>query len=324
MSSFFSNNAFPKKILLGLQEGNCNLSCPKCYTHGSNQISSNTRPNGIMPFDQFIKLLDECVPFQPRIAPQTWDEPLLNSNILEYLSEIKKRKLVTTMDTNGILLNDKAANALIDLSVDSVFISLDAMTEDTYSKVRGHKRFFSMVQNAVLRLLKMRGDKMFPRIGVSYVIEDENEHELESFINFWTPLVDVVRVNKKFEAGRKIRADVSSTIRTPCWSLYDSLMIHYDGSAALCCVDNHYENSLGNVFTNGVSSVWNGSYFQKARQDHENGDLSRLKICQSCDLWTNNKSNVTETTSLLISETLTHKYYNKKSRLSNISDNRYL
>lgn len=324
MSSFFSNNLFPKKILLGLQEGNCNLSCPKCYTHGSNRISVNARPQGIMPFNQFIKVLDDCVPFQPRIAPQTWDEPLLNPDILKYLSEIKKRSLVTTMDTNGILLNDKIATALIDLSVDSVFISLDASTEGTYAKVRGNRRFFSTVQNAVFRLVKMRGDKMFPRIGVSFVIEDENEHELQSFINSWSPIVDVVRVNKKFEAGRKIKADISSIARTPCWSLYDSLMVHYDGSAALCCVDNHYENSLGNVFTNSVSSVWNGSYFQKARQDHENGDFSKLKICQTCDLWTNQKSNVTETPTLLISETLTHAYYNKKSRLSNISSNRYL
>ena len=81
----------PKKILLGLQEGTCNLKCAKCYTHGENQVSTNTRYSGIMTADNLKKILDEVEGFQPRIAPQTWDEPLINPQILSYLSEIKKR-----------------------------------------------------------------------------------------------------------------------------------------------------------------------------------------------------------------------------------------
>ncbi len=41
-------------------------------------------------------------------------------------------------------------------------------------------------------------------------------------------------------------------------------MIHPNGDAALCCVDTHYENTIGNVFDKGIKAVWNGPFFEQA------------------------------------------------------------
>jgi pyruvate-formate lyase-activating enzyme len=306
---------YPKKILIGIQEGSCNLSCPKCYT--------NIRPKGIMDFEKFKIILDEAAKFNPRIGPQTWDEPFVNPRLINYLEEIKKRDLSITMDTNGLLMNDDHMKNLIEMKADSVFISIDALTPETYKKVRGVNKLEEL-KNTVHRFLHLRGEKLFPRIGVSFVIEDDNLHEVDSFVNYWTQFVDVIRVNEMFQEKRELKNKPASK-RTPCWSLDDTLMIHNNGDAALCCVDTHYENKIGNVFEAGVLGIWNGAYFNNTRQAHNNGNFKSVPICSKCDLWSHDEPINSKTDSLLISQTTTHKYFNRLDRLENvISDNRFI
>lgn len=309
----------PKKLLLGIQEGSCNLKCPKCYTHGENIISTNVRPKGLMDFQSFIKILDEVEKFKPRIGPQTWDEPFLNKNIFEYLAAIKSRKLEVTIDTNGLLLKSEDLSRLIELEIDSVFISVDAFYDETYKKVRGVNQLENL-KNIIHQFVELRGSKKYPRIGVSYVVEADNEKEVDQFVSYWSAVVDVVRVNQKFMSERTL-SDSPKSKRTACWSLEDTLMIHYNGEASLCCVDTHYENKIGNVFIDGVLGVWNGTYFGKARDDHNKGDFDTISICKKCDLWSHSEPQNTKTEDLLISKTLTHSYYNRLDRLDNVTKN---
>ena len=316
------NIGAPKKILLGLQEGTCNLKCAKCYTHGENKVSTNTRHSGIMSSDDLKKILDEVEVYQPRIAPQTWDEPLINPHILEYLKEIKKRKLAITMDTNGLLLNEHKMHALVEMKVDSVFISLDAFLPETYKKVRGVDKLQSLTEK-VLQFIKIRGPEMYPRIGVSFVIEPENSSEKDLFIDYWKNVADVVRVNQQFLSNRKL-AESPQSKRTACWSLDDSLMIHFNGDAALCCVDTHYENTIGNVLKEGVLNVWNGTFFSNARNSHAKGNFKNIKICQDCELWSHDKPVNQRVENILISKTNSHTYYNQVGKMENILNNRFI
>lgn len=323
MNSSSSHKLYPKKILIGIQEGNCNLKCPKCHTHGSTIVSENERPGGVMNLEQFKILVDEIKNFHPRVAPQTWDEPLLTPNFFAYLEILKQNGLTITMDTNGLLLTESVMKKLIDLSVDSIFISVDAFHSSTYEKVRGVNKL-DFLNSTILKFLELRGEREFPRIGVSYVVEQKNKSEVEAFVNFWKEKVDVVRVNEKFLEGRKIENFIAET-REPCWSLNDSLMIHFNGDAALCCVDNHYENNLGNIFESSVLEVWNNESFNHMRALHSEGKWDETGICKNCDLWSNEKPVLQESADHLISETKTHRYINLKSRMNSIpAGNRYI
>lgn len=312
----------PKKILLGLQEGTCNLKCAKCYTHGENLVSTNVRHSGIMSADSLKKILDEVEIFQPRIAPQTWDEPLINPHILNYLKEIKTRNLAITMDTNGLLLNESKMNSMVEIKVDSIFISLDALTPEAYKKVRGVDKLNFLIEK-VHQFIKIRGTEKFPRIGVSFVIEPDNYHEKDLFIDYWKNTVDVVRINQQFLSDRKLAISPQKK-RTACWSLDDSLMIHFNGEAALCCVDTHYENLIGNVITDGVLNVWNGTFFSNTRDLHAQGNFENIKICNSCELWSNDQPINQITEDILISKTNSHTYYNRVNKLDNILNNRFV
>lgn len=315
--------SFPNKILLGLQEGSCNLQCPKCFTHGDNAPTSDLRRKGVMDFNKFKVLLDDIVRENPkaRVTAQTWDEPFLTPNILAYLNEIKQRNLFCSIDTNGILLTPEISQNLIDYNVDSIFISLDAVSNSMYKKIRGVDKL-QLITDNITTLIEMRGAKKFPRIGVSFVEENANQHELEDFIDQWSLKVDCIRVNEKFNQDRSIK--VSKGKRYACWSLDDSMMISFDGSVGLCCIDTHYQLEIGNVFTDDIGTIWRDGFFNKARSSHHNNQFSDISICQSCDLWLNDDIIHSEDKNLLIAKSSTHTYYNRKDRLDNLTDNRFL
>lgn len=316
-----SNFIFPKKILIGLQEGSCNLKCPKCYTHGTNAPTDNDRSIGVMDIGLFEKIIVECSPFSPRIAPQTWDEPLLTPNFFDYLEIIKKNNLIVTMDTNGFLLTKEKMKRLVELKVDSVSISIDAHSKEVLKATRGVDTF-EILKNKVHELLEIRGASLFPRIGVSFVEEAANSHEKDDFINYWIQFVDVVRVNHIFGKGREISIPPSSK-RTACWSLYDSLMIHHNGEAALCCMDTHYQVDIGNFRDHSVKDIWNGEFFSKVRSEHESGVFK--SICSTCMLWSNDEPRELREGNILTKETNSHSYYNRIDRLDNITtSNRYI
>lgn len=276
-----------------------------------------------MALKDFAQICHEVRDWNVRIAPQTWDEPFINSEFTEYLKIAKSYGIPMTIDTNGLLLTPNLMDQLIVLKVDSIFISLDAISSETYKKVRGKDKLAELVEK-VHTFLKLRGEHLFPRIGVSFVEEEENSSEKEQFVNYWKDYVDVIRVNQLFRSGRTLKKSPSAN-RKACWSLYDSMMIHYNGDAALCCVDTNYENKIGNVFKEGVLNVWNGQFFSNARKYHESGDYGKIKICETCDLWSNEASKVEETSDHIFARTETHEYVNRKDRLGNIiKENRYL
>lgn len=276
-----------------------------------------------MDFDKFKTILDEAQKFSPRIAPQTWDEPFLNPRLMEYLVEIKKRNLPITMDTNGLLINEDHIDQLIDIKADSVFISVDAFYSETYQKIRGVNQLDKLT-NTIHQFLDRRGANLYPRIGVSFVVEDENLQEVDSFVNYWIQHVDVIRVNEMFRKKRSLNNRATEK-RTPCWSLNDSLMIHHNGEAALCCVDTHYENTIGNVFEKGISGIWNGPSFNQARRAHIENNFDNISICSKCDLWSHENPQKIQTDYMIISQTNTHKYFNRIDRIPNlVKDNRFI
>ncbi|MAF77281.1 MAG: hypothetical protein CME60_03910 [Halobacteriovoraceae bacterium] len=318
------DNRFPNKILLGLQEGDCNLSCPKCYTHGENAPTDKNRPVETMPFESFLKLCKEMAPFRPRVTPQTWDEPLLTPNLFRYLKAMKDHYLVVTMDTNGVLLNRNNRKALLDLKIDSIFVSIDATTRETYEKVRG-KDTFKLVCENVEKLITERGESELPRIGVSFVIEEENSHEEEDFVAYWKNKVDVIRVNKVFSPLRRVEGVKHEESRDTCWSLNDSMMIHPTGKVSLCCVDTHEEVEIGNAFESGISQLWRHGKFEEVRQLHENKEFSKVSICENCNLWSNDLPVKESDDEYVTVRTDTHYYINRRDRINSApKTNRYL
>jgi radical SAM protein with 4Fe4S-binding SPASM domain len=303
----------PSKILMDLQEGYCNLKCPKCLVHGSDDIEAIKAIRGYMSLEDARKILDEVMVASPLVQPTLWSEPLLARDFRQHITDMKERGIAVALNTNGLLLTEEIAQFFVDIKLDSLFISIDATTPETLKKVRGVDKL-EQIQEAVFRMLRVRGDATYPRIGVSFAFEKENQQEHDEFVSYWVKYVDVVRVNQVYEGGRWQRIPMPEN-RVPCKAIYHTMAIHHDGDVSVCCLDGFKETNLGNVVKEGVKSVWLGEEFQKVRYYHETGQYDRIPFCKNCNVWANYIYEEEIQANLLIRRSPGMTYYNSIERL---------
>jgi radical SAM protein with 4Fe4S-binding SPASM domain len=305
----------PPRILLDLYEGFCNLKCPKCFVHCSENNLLLQKVRGRIPLNKALELYDEISAWQPLIQPQLWSEPLLGKEFRIHLREMKSRGIFVSLNTNGLLLSKDLAKYFVEIELESIFISIDAITSRTLKKVRGIESL-DKIQKGVFNIISARNGKLIPRIGVSFTIQEKNRNEAKMFVDYWLEIVDVVRVGAVYENGKWQNEAAVPAKRVPCPALYTSMAVHHNGDVSVCCLDAYSETNVGNVFEKGVKAVWNGSLFSEIRKYHETGQYHKVPFCKNCNVWANFSFNEKIVDNLLIRESGGMTYYNRIDRLS--------
>lgn len=96
--------------------------------------------------------------------------------------------------TNGMLLDDTAIREALDSNLTELNVSLDAGTGDVYRQVRRGGDWDRVLGN-IRRFLQLRREsgKRFPRMGLNFVMLNDNEGDLPTFIDLAADLgVDYV------------------------------------------------------------------------------------------------------------------------------------
>ena len=293
----------------------CNLRCHMCPVWGLEDDEAIDSVEGLMPLEKARKLIDELVAAKPLVHPCLYGEPLMAPNLKDHIRQAKANGMPMALNSNGILLTQEMAEFLVEQKVDSIMFSVDAVTPDTLKKVRGIRKLAN-IERAVFLMLKVRGDREIPRIGVSFTIQDTNRHELDAFIKRWVGVVDVVRTGLIFEEG-KFQGLEAPKKRTACPVIYKTLPVHNDGTVTVCCLDGLRTTKMGNVFEQGVEGVWHGEEFAKMRYYHETEQWDKVQFCQSCNGWAQYEYGEEIRDGLLIRRSPEFTYYNKIERLTN-------
>jgi len=308
----------PGRVLMDLAT-KCNLRCPMCPVWGSEDNNAIESVVGVMNLEASRRLLDEIMTAKPLIQPNMYGEPLLAPDLREQIKDMKSRGMAVAMNTNGLTLNEDLARYFVEQKVDSVMFSIDAVSRPTLRKIRGIDKV-EKIETAVFRLLKMRGEADFPRVGVSFTIQDDNRHEVDDFVARWVGVVDVVRMGIIFVNGT-FPDMVTPPKRLPCPAVYNTLPVHNDGSVTVCCLDGFKTTNMGNVFKDGVQAVWQGEEFAKVRYYHETGQWDKVPFCRPCNGWAQYEFEEEVRDGLLIRKSPQYTYYNKIARLKNWQGN---
>ncbi|RLE53826.1 MAG: hypothetical protein DRJ26_02875 [Candidatus Methanomethylicota archaeon] len=118
------------KLLVWLCTYKCNLNCTHCYVKGRNTMELST--------EKALKLISEIAEVNPRHFSISGGEPLLRKDLFQLLQASRSFGINTSIVTNGLLLREKEAKKLSSLGV-HVYISLDAASRKTASKIRGEE-----------------------------------------------------------------------------------------------------------------------------------------------------------------------------------------
>ena len=311
--------SIPPRVLVDLHGGQCNLKCPKCLVHGVQKPKDSMQKlRGQMPLDKALQILQEIEPAKPLVQPCLWSEPLMARHFRDHLIQIRSFELPISINTNGLLLDQTMANFIVNVGVTSVFVSIDATTPEVLAQVRGTYKL-DEIEGAVFRVLGARGESRFPRVGVSFTVEEANSHEVDGFIKKWIRYVDVIRVNQCWNFSDQRQSDFCLPPRIPCGSLYETMPIHFNGNVSICCQDGFQQTNMGNVFEEGIEAVWHGARFSQVRQLHENGEYDKVPFCKNCTIWALSLyEEITDlSNNLLIRRSPLVTYYNRLDSMDN-------
>lgn len=269
----------------------CNLRCPLCPTGQGLE----GRLKGKLSFANFKKIIDEMGVYLYSLRLENWGEPLLNDELFDMITYAKSRRINVSFNTNFTLFNEERARRMILSGLDSVKISLDGATEDSYAKYRVGGDFSKVVEN--IKLLTGIRDKLKkknPFIEIQFIVMKHNENEIMQMQKLCSELkvdglfIERLRPGMREElfdsSGRSIEkfkdwlpADSRHSIFnygtksrkfSPkiCYYLWTSIIVNWDGIVTPCCSIYDECHNFGNIFIDGFRKIWNNPKYISSRK----------------------------------------------------------
>jgi MoaA/NifB/PqqE/SkfB family radical SAM enzyme len=175
-----------------------------------------------MPLELIKKIIDETALYFPNAKlGYAFTEPSIYPHLVESLEYAKKKKLFTTLTTNGLNLS-KLAEKLVNAGLNELYVSLDGVPE-IHNKIRGHVRSFESAFDGIKQITSLSNGSL--KISVYCTITEWNFNSLAEFVHLFRgmPLKEIgfmhtnyttdaimKRHNEKF--GNTYPASVSSMV----------------------------------------------------------------------------------------------------------------
>lgn len=245
------------------------------------------REIGVMDLGLSEHIIDQCVAVGiGYVTIYGFGEPLLDKHFFERIEYAKRRGVQrVTTNTNGMYLDSARARQLVESDIDEVYISFDANSEKTYSRIRPGLDFQTVEEN-ILRLAATRKRRgLGPEIVLSFVETDQNRHEVTDYLAKWRGKVGKISVSTVHNWTGAIDSwgGVSPRLRRdPCRLLWTDMSVGWTGNVFLCC--NDYEGAvvLGDIAEKSIGEIWTGDRARSARALHRRSDFGSIPICREC------------------------------------------
>lgn len=164
-----------KKVFLEVTS-RCNLSCENCVRNAWNEPLGDMKPE---TFDRVMEDLS-ALPELREVYFGGYGEPLLHPDFEKMLERIKSLGVRVTLSTNGTLITEEKAKALIDLRIDRIYVSMDSPKADLFREIRGGADLDLVMENLKrVRVLRDERRSRFPTIGLEFVITNKNFDDIQ-------------------------------------------------------------------------------------------------------------------------------------------------
>ena len=259
----------------------CNARCTMC------PIDGLTRPKKAMDPDLFNKIVNECIAAGVKcIKLHNYGEPLLTPNFDQMLQYIRKRsqKINIQFATNGSLLNDRWARLLIQAKVNRIMVTIDGARKETYEKIRRGLSYEQVTANVSnLLALKKQMRSKYPEVIIEIIEMEETKNEIDAFIKQWRGIADKVAVNSYSTRAGAFSGNEFTAKSRPCFRLWKQMVITSTGQVAACCTDWDCKMVIGDLRTQNLLEVWQGTAINKLRRLHLDGRMADILLCSKCN-----------------------------------------
>jgi sulfatase maturation enzyme AslB (radical SAM superfamily) len=274
----------------------CNLRCPMCPVP-THKTHMDGRPAGAMPLATFERIIEQ-ISDKPRVIGLTMmGEPMINKNLVQFVQIAKARGHYVAMTTNGTLLNEAKAKALLEAGIDMMKISFDGASKETYERIRIGADFDKVVAN-VRKFNDLRTElRASCQLQIHCIESDLTRSEISTFKEMWAGVADECQVIQldnwvgqmdippEFGFNPAPEAPQAEAAEPPmgCHFLWNVLSISDRGSPIYCCFDYKLQSGLPTVHQKSLSDIWNDEV-QAERERHIRNEVNS-KPCQDCAHW---------------------------------------
>ena len=157
----------------------CNLNCITCFRQSWDQ------PDGRMDqatFDSILASLRQIDPV-PSIYFGGIGEPLFHAKTIDWVKAAKSLGGKVELITNGLLLTEKKIRRLVEAGLDTLWVSIDGASPETYADVRIGSHLPKIISNLrTLTQIRKGGHFPKPEIGIAFLAMERNIADLPKVI----------------------------------------------------------------------------------------------------------------------------------------------
>ena len=278
----------------------CNLRCPLCTT-GSGEMK---RIRGNMTLDTFQSIMNKFGDDIFFLLIYHQGEPYINPHFLDFVKIAKQNNIYVTTSTNGHYFTPENIKATIESGLDSMIVSIDGITHDTYARYRV-RGTLDQVISGTKELMQMRRTlkRRTPNVAIQFLVMKHNEHEIPEIrklaaeIGVDRLLIKNIEVHNAAEAEEWLPANksfrrynfdgenliVKGAEKKSCTRPWLSTLVNWDGEVVPCCFDKNGDHPMGNIHIQGdAHTIWKGEPFTGFRKQLLD-DRRKIDICRNCN-----------------------------------------
>tara|TARA_X000000950_G_scaffold289404_1_gene412952 strand:- start:18186 stop:19223 length:1038 start_codon:yes stop_codon:yes gene_type:complete len=246
----------------------CNLKCPQCLRAEEHfdEYGEFLRKKALLTPEFVQKTMNECSMFSlPSVNIGGGGEPTTHPKFLELVKIIMNSTVMELrIITNGLRLNEKISQGLIDMQVPILSVSIDANSEETFHLTRGRGDKYELVISNIMQFLEIRkkNNSVFPLLRVSFVSQPDNKHELKDFKKRWEKLADLVDIQAYCSWNIE-----DATNDFFCPDPWLRMLFYAEGRVSPCCGFTGLEYEVGRIEENKtVYDLWHSKEMNEMRE----------------------------------------------------------
>jgi radical SAM protein with 4Fe4S-binding SPASM domain len=248
------------------------------------------RAMGFMDFGLFKKIVDDAASTGvKRIWLYAQGESLLHPQIVNMIEYIKKKQLGIDLTTNGMLLDENKANAMLNAGMDSadyITFSIMGQSQEVHETIMKGVNHRTVEQN-LFNLIKLRNNrrKSGPIIQTDFYIIPENQHETAAYEKYWGNIVDHALPPRPISRLFSRHGDMSQIAprHEICTQAWERMTVFWNGDVTICNQDIQGEFVFGNLQSQSIRELWNHKTFRQFKTQHKDNKFVDLPLCNKCD-----------------------------------------
>jgi radical SAM protein with 4Fe4S-binding SPASM domain len=281
----------------------CQAACTMCPYPVYSKLFQRGRMDDALFETVIAEIADR--PEVRAFVPMLQNEPLLDRRLFERIArfrELTGGRVEVELVTNGALLTDDAVRQIADVRLDVLDISLDALTKETYERIRVGLDFDAVIAGVERALA---AHLPHTRIVVRLVRQRDNLHEIQAFAKRWRERGAGVFIYTAHDRAGSV-PDFDERVRIPeralpvlqrverrasrawfghCPMPFAMTSILHNGDMLMCVHDWGRKVVLGNLRDATIAELWNGDRMREVRRLISERRYSEIDACRDCSLW---------------------------------------